>query len=380
MQEIVDMNISNLTYLIEHNHESIIFQCISGSRAYGTAQSHSDEDIRGIFILPSHNYLSFNKPMDTVSDKKSDIVYYSLHRFLELASKASPNIIELLFMPTECIQVLTPCMQKIIDCRQLFVTQKVYDSHVGYAQAQLKKARSQNKWINTPQPAEPPEKASFCWVVLQKDINKACPYRPIPLQESQIIPSHCHVSSLEHAPNIYRLYHIGENACGIFNKDNIVCQSISEDEESNAFIGLLIFNKEGHEDAKRDFKHYWQWRENRNEHRWLNQKKGYLDYDAKNMMHLFRLLFSGKSLLQNQFPIVRFEGSDLEFLMDILSGKYTYDCLIGMAEKEFKQISLLKSKSDLPKDVDIEKMDPLFQDVTKLWENHFHQEETNPLS
>ena len=32
---------------------NVIFECIAGSRAYGTTTDASDEDIRGIFVAPS---------------------------------------------------------------------------------------------------------------------------------------------------------------------------------------------------------------------------------------------------------------------------------------------------------------------------------------
>nr|WP_284452530.1 nucleotidyltransferase domain-containing protein [Parachlamydia acanthamoebae] len=34
----------------------IIFECISGSKAYGLSTETSDEDIRGVFILPREKF------------------------------------------------------------------------------------------------------------------------------------------------------------------------------------------------------------------------------------------------------------------------------------------------------------------------------------
>ena len=38
---------------------SIIFECISGSKAYGLATPISDTDIRGVFILPKEQFYAF---------------------------------------------------------------------------------------------------------------------------------------------------------------------------------------------------------------------------------------------------------------------------------------------------------------------------------
>ena len=56
--------------------------------------------------------------------------------------------------------------------------------------------------------------------------------------------------------------------------------------------------------------------------RWVQQERGELDYDAKNMMHLTRLLFSGENIVKNGEPIGRFEGEKLETLLPIESTKY----------------------------------------------------------
>jgi len=362
------MNITDLNSLTQHNQQSILFQCITGSYAYGTFHQNSDQDVRGIFILPSPEYLSLDEPVASVSDERNDTVYYSLLRFLQLAATANPNIIELLFMPEDCVQVMTPYMEQLIAHRELFITKKAYETHIGYAQAQLKKARGQNKWINRPQLNKQPSKSNFCWILLQSDSNKPYPCRPLPLYKTSINLNDCHVSSLEHTPNVYRLYHIGKQAKGVFKKDQIACQSITKDQEVHSFTGLLIFNKQAYESALRDFHNYWEWRKNRNEHRWIKQEKGFLDYDAKNMMHLFRLLSSGKNIFEHGMPKVRFSGEELQFLKDVLSGNYNYDALIKMAEIEINLIRELKEKSSLPDNSDSDKINFLFRNLTTSWE------------
>ena len=355
------MTITSLTDLIDHHPQAILFQCIGGSHAYGTAHENSDQDTRGVFMQPTRDFLALDSPIQLVSDKRNDTVYYTLHRFLQLASAANPNIIELLYMPADCIQKTTPTMQHIIDQRALLITQKIVDTHIGYANAQLKKARGQNKWINNPQPKNPPEKIDFCWLVSLKGADFPC--RPVALRDIDITLTHCHVSSLEHVPLGYRLYHIGKTAKGIFQNNGIVCQSISKQQEKENFIGLLVFNKQGYDAALKDFQHYWHWRDHRNEHRWVNQERGLLDYDAKNMMHMFRLLLSAKSILSEGAPIVRFTDEPLTLLKAILAGNYDYDTLVAMAKDEIEVLASLKSHSDLPKIADKQAINALFYDL-----------------
>jgi predicted nucleotidyltransferase len=363
-------NITDLESLLTHNLEAILYQCIAGSLAYGTAHAKSDEDIRGIFILPRHHYLSITEPLSMVSDARGDVVYYSLHRFIQLASHANPNIIELLFMPDDCIQLMTPTMEAILKVRHLFITKQAYESHVGYALAQIKKARGQNKWINNPQPRTLPKREDYCWIVLRENNqDNHYPFRPVCLQTTAINLSECHVASLEHCPNVYRLYLIGEKAKGVFRNGIITCESIAKEDENDQCIGLLIFNKSSYECSLKDYHNYWEWRKNRNERRWLIQETGYLDYDAKNMMHMFRLLLSGENILREGSPIVRFEGENLEFLRDILQGKFQYNELIALANEKIDDLSKLNQNCSLPEHSDLEKLNRLLYQLTESWEN-----------
>ncbi len=104
------MDIGTLHLDSKIDKRSLIFQCISGSHAYGTSHSNSDIGTRGIFISSSFSYLSLTPPIKSISDKKQDHVYYTLFRFLQLAADANPNIIECLYMPEDCITLSTPFM------------------------------------------------------------------------------------------------------------------------------------------------------------------------------------------------------------------------------------------------------------------------------
>ena len=128
-------------------------------------------------------------------------------------------------------------------------------------------------------------------------------------------------------------------------------------------IGILIFNKQAYESAKRQHKEYWEWRRNRNEARWVQQERGQLDYDAKNMMHLTRLLFSGESIVKNGRPIVRFTGEKLETLLSIRRGEWEFDRIIAHAETI--QARIIDGKDRLPVECDKEKVSDLIAEVMR---------------
>lgn len=52
----------DLQILLKEREDSVIFKCLSGSHAYALNTAESDEDYKGIFILPKSAYLSLQTP------------------------------------------------------------------------------------------------------------------------------------------------------------------------------------------------------------------------------------------------------------------------------------------------------------------------------
>jgi predicted nucleotidyltransferase len=360
---------NSLADLHEKNKTAILFACIAGSRAYGTATAASDEDIRGIFAVPAAAYLDLVRPLDQLSDERGNTVYFSLRRVTELLVQANPNVLELLFMPEDCIRSQSAEMETLVKHRGLFISRQCADTHAGYAMSQIKRARGHNKWINNPKPETPPEKEDFCYVIpWQFDPGKQ-PARPIRLRDIGWSLADYHVARLEHDHDAYRLYHYGKEARGVFRGDNLVCESIPMEDESSRFAGLLLYNERAWKQALSDHHNYWAWRQNRNEARWQQQERGELDFDPKNMMHTVRLLLSGRSLMQTGLPIVRFSGHQLSLLMDIRSGKFSFDEILSVAEDILEDCERLKTSADLPDVCDAEKAGSLLREITQHWED-----------
>ncbi len=352
----------------------IIFEATVGSRAYGTYTANSDDDVSGIYASCKDEYLNIFDSPKQINDERNDTTYYNLQRFIELASSANPNIIELLFMPSDCTRFKTNVMDQLILNRELFLSKKCIDSHIGYAMAQVKRAKGRNKWVNSPKPKSSPRKENYCWVILNTGNDKIgsenLPFRPKPLKDLEIDLGFFHCSSLEHCPEVYRLYdYKGEANCqGVFSGEEIVCRNIPIEDEKRRFKGLLIFNGPGYKRAIKDHKNYWEWHDNRNECRWIKQEGGVMDYDAKNMMHTFRLLYSGLSIVKYRCPIVRFDGEKLDFLCQVRDGEFEYGGLIEKSEKLIEDLEEMRSRTRLPDDIDYEKINDLFLELIDMWE------------
>jgi len=361
----------------------IIYKCISGSTSYGTNTPESDLDIRGVFRFPKEKYLTLKEPLPQISDESNDITFYSLKRFFELIKTANPNMIELLWIPDDCVEYKSPIMQKIIDNRLLFISKKAYYTHSAYAYAQTKRSKGANKWVNNPKSETPPDKMDFCWVipfddmkhdfgiVIGQDRNlEKEPFRPVPLKSLPDFGDlkHYHVAGLERVPNVFRLYYYGDSAKGVFRGEyqQLVCESIPKDDEWGRLKGLLIYNVGEYEKAKTDWKNYWSWRKERNESRYRSQEAGEIDYDSKNLLHTFRLLYSGKNILINGEPIVRFSGEPLKFLKDIRAGKFSHEYLMELAEKEMSEMEELLDKTSIPHNVNEQKIEKLYEELINM--------------
>lgn len=90
----------------------LLFECISGSRAYGLDTPQSDTDLKGVFYLPREQFYGLNY-IPQLSNETNDEVYYELGRFVELLGKNNPNILEILATPDDCILYRHPIMEKL---------------------------------------------------------------------------------------------------------------------------------------------------------------------------------------------------------------------------------------------------------------------------
>jgi uncharacterized protein len=350
----------------------IIFECNAGSRAYNLATATSDTDVRGVFKLPVAEYLRVSQPPQQVSDGRHDTIYYELRRYFQLAAECNPNIIELLWTDESDIRICAPAMRRVLDRRDLFISKKAYHTFSGYAVAQIKKARGQNKLVYNPEPKERPTQLEYCWIIPSPYPTEPprMPGRPIPLRESGFDLSQFHAAKLEHVPGVYRLYHYGPSARGVFRGSAeggllLVTESIPIEDEWPRFRGFLVFNEDEYAHGVKRWENYWTWIANRNDQRWISQEAGQVDYDLKNMMHCLRLMFSCESILRMGEPRVKFHGGDREFLMNVRQGRFKYDELMAIVEEKMKTLESLYETSTIPYEVDREAIDQLFEEILR---------------
>jgi hypothetical protein len=131
-------------------YDFVIYRVIVGSRAYGLDTEASDTDRRGIYLPPAELHWAMFGVPEQLENKATEECYWELQKFLVLALKANPNILECLYSPL--IETITPLAQELLAMREIFLSKLVYQTYNGYVMSQFKKleqdlrARGEIKW------------------------------------------------------------------------------------------------------------------------------------------------------------------------------------------------------------------------------------------
>jgi uncharacterized protein len=140
--------------------ENLLYEVIAGSFAYGVNNEDSDYDIVSVFMdkhsdLYPQNYgfiLGFDTETGRFQNKelkgeKNRIIHKgieveaewrSLTRFCQLATfNGSPNIVETLFVRSQCIKYIHPAFQIIKDNASKFISMRSFHAFKGYMHSQF---------------------------------------------------------------------------------------------------------------------------------------------------------------------------------------------------------------------------------------------------
>jgi predicted nucleotidyltransferase len=144
--------------------DSIHFLATTGSVAYGVSTDKSDNDVYG-FCIPSKETLfphlagaipkfgtqppSFDQYIQhgvIDVDKKCnwDITVFNIVKYFDLALVCNPNVIELLFVPQDCILSITQVGQLVRENRKMFLHKGAWPKCKGYAYSSLHKMSNRN--------------------------------------------------------------------------------------------------------------------------------------------------------------------------------------------------------------------------------------------
>lgn len=336
----------------------LLLECVSGSRAYGLHTPQSDTDLKGVFVLPKQKFYGLEYT-EQANNETNDEVYYELKRFVDLLVKNNPNILELLNTPADCIRQRHPLMDLLKP--ELFLSKLCHQTFAGYAQSQIKKAKGLNKKIVNPVDKERKSIVDFCYVIHQQGSIAL----PVWLGKKGLAQEDCGLVNITHMRDIYALFHNSQlsEGClkGVSSGMDANDVSLSSVEKGIEPLAIMSFNKDGYSKYCRDYREYWDWVEKRNDLRYENTIDHGKNYDAKNMMHTFRLLNMAEEIARE--GVVNVRRHDRDFLLKIRSGAFSYEELVDVANEKIVQIEDLYEKSSLPEEPDLAKAEEILVEM-----------------
>ncbi|WP_288442124.1 nucleotidyltransferase domain-containing protein [uncultured Chryseobacterium sp.] len=347
------------------NKNLLLFEAISGSRAFGLATENSDTDIRGVYYLPKEDFFGLNY-IPQVSNETNDLTYYEIGRFVELLQKNNPNILEILASPEDCILYKHPLMDLLKT--EDFLSKLCKDTFAGYAVSQIKKAKGLNKKIVNPIDKERKSILDFCFIL---DGQGSVPLKKW-LDEDGLSQEKCGLISIDHTKGMYALFYDESGTLGykgvIQNEEanQVSLSSVPKDEKPVAY---LYCNLDAYSVYCKDYREYWKWVAERNEDRYNVNQTHRQNYDSKNMMHTNRLLQSCEQIFKTGSLTIRVE--DRDELLDIKAGNQSYENVMQKAENLIESIESHYSTTTLPDSPDLKKTTKILIHIReKLYNNN----------
>lgn len=121
-------------------YRNVIYRCVVGSQAFGLSDEASDVDRRGVYLPPARLHWSLYGVPEQLENPDNEEVYWEAQKFLVLALKANPNVLECLYTPL--IEHAAPLARELLDLRDRLLSKLVYQTYNGYVMSQFKKLQA----------------------------------------------------------------------------------------------------------------------------------------------------------------------------------------------------------------------------------------------
>ncbi|WP_400190721.1 hypothetical protein [Hymenobacter sp. B81] len=166
----------------------------------------------------------------------------------------------------------------------------------------------------------------------------------------------CGLAKVPHLTDLYALFVDRSADAGLGYRGLVRDAEASNDVQLSAVpkgeepVAYLSFNRNGYSTYCRVYREYWDWVARRNAERYQNTVQHGKNYDAKNMLHVFRLLQMAEEIALHGQLLVR--RPNREFLLQIRRGEFEYEALVSQAEELVKRVEAAFADSPLPDEPD----------------------------
>jgi hypothetical protein len=127
------------TELVASRHDlyaHVHYRCVVGSRAYGLEHAGSDTDLRGFYVAPADLQWSIYGVPEQLERPGADEVYWEIGKFIKLALKANPNVLECLYTPL--VEHTSELGERVLAAREVFLSKMIYQTYSRYVMSQFK--------------------------------------------------------------------------------------------------------------------------------------------------------------------------------------------------------------------------------------------------
>jgi uncharacterized protein len=408
----------------------------TGSHAYGTATPTSDVDYRGVVLTPLwlkvsttqrfeqhqgddpklrasrvlsipvewESYAGGNIPVEwqpMFPEPFEDCTVYDLQKACTLMAAANPNMLELLWLPEDCLVHVGYAWAELMKIRHAFLSTRVQHTFSGYAHAQWRKIRSHRSWLLDP-PKAPPTRADFGLPEMSPlpadDRNRIEESIEAVLRswgiedlvmdgaERDVLRERMREFWSTAIERPYGLSDVVDDQAGLIvtilanttqPKESRIAEALEATDElrrlmaqsfnldadlrtvAGESLGLttsvleLLARERSYRAALKQWQSFVRWKAERNPAR--AELEARFGYDTKHAMHLIRLLRMGVEALEGRGIVVR--RPDAGQLLGIREGLYSYEELSAMAEMEMAELELAARSTSLPKRPDVELID-----------------------
>lgn len=302
----------------------VVLEATVGSHAWGLAESHSDTDVRGAFVLPfAWTGGLADLPQDLISTDGST-TFWEAEKLVRQALRADPNTLELLFVDTA--RALDPIGGWILESRDAFVSQQIYGTFGRYAVSQLKKLQ---------QSARLAEHRSLVLEWLREDLTLSLDSIARRLAASTEIdaPTAQDVDqrAKEYVKQLYR---------------SMYDQGLLARSELDALREFAVSERAATFDLPRELR-------------------------PKNAYNLLRLIGAAVHWLRTGSPSFRVDGDFREELLAIKRGQVALDEVLRRAEARIPELEEARRETRLPAQPDASRADALLrrirQEAAKRW-------------
>lgn len=353
------LNKSNLEWL----QNNIIFLTIHGSHCYGTNIETSDIDLKGLAIPPKQYFFGYLNKFEQAEFTDPDCVIYDFRKFVQLATDANPNILEILFTDPSDYVIKHPIMDKLLEYRDVFISKRVRWTFSGYAHSQLKKINSHYKWLKNA-PTHKPTREEFKLperTLIPADQLKAAEA----LISKKLDEWNFNFDVIEKRADRIFLQNKIHNTLSEIVGASMFLESEKLWRQASVFTNVSdnvieALNKEkAYKSKMREWESYNKWLKERNPERAKLEKE--FGYDLKHAMHLIRLMTMCEEILETGKVIVK--RPDAQKLLDIRNGKWTYEEVLDWSKKQEEKVSKLYETSKLPREPDRLEIENLCKEI-----------------